>query len=104
MNQREKEAYLREYALLKAKGKKTDRRADVWAFEVVLYELLTGQRMFDGETVAETLASVMKEPIPLGHLPSDTPGPIREKKMLMSPGSMSLPELSFCSGSLMKRR
>ncbi len=60
-----------------AKGKSVDRRADIWAFGVVLYEMLTGQRMFSGETVAETLASVIKDPIAVGKLPADTTAPIR---------------------------
>jgi len=46
-----------------AKGKSVDKRADIWAFGVVLYELLTGERLFRGEDVAETLAQVLtKEP------------------------------------------
>src|SRR5579863_1266516 len=46
-----------------ARGKPIDRRADIWAFGVVIYELLTGQRPFKGEDVTETLAAVvMKEP------------------------------------------
>src|SRR5579872_3996695 len=44
-----------------AKGKVVDKRADIWAFGVVLYEMLTGQRLFEGETVSETLAGVLKE-------------------------------------------
>ena len=60
-----------------AKGRAADRRADIWAFGAVLYELLTGKRLFDGETVAETLASVMKEPITLAALPAETPRAIR---------------------------
>ena len=52
-----------------AAGKAVDRRADIWAFGVVLYELLTGQRLFEGETVAETLADVMRKEIDLGKLP-----------------------------------
>jgi serine/threonine protein kinase len=60
-----------------AKGRHVDRRADVWAFGVVLYELLTGKRLFGGETVSETLASVMKEPFSLDALPTDTPRRIR---------------------------
>jgi Tol biopolymer transport system component len=43
-----------------AKGKSVDKRADVWAFSVVLYEMLTGRHLFTGETVSETLASVLK--------------------------------------------
>jgi eukaryotic-like serine/threonine-protein kinase len=46
-----------------AKGKSVDRRADIWAFGCILYECLTGKRAFEGETVTETLASVLtKEP------------------------------------------
>jgi eukaryotic-like serine/threonine-protein kinase len=44
-----------------AKGKSVDRRADIWAFGVVLYELLTGGRLFQRETVSDTLAAVLKE-------------------------------------------
>ena len=42
-----------------AKGKPADKRADIWAFGVVMHELLTGQRMFTGETVTDTLAAVV---------------------------------------------
>jgi hypothetical protein len=46
-----------------ARGKPVDKRADIWAFGVVLYETLTGQRLFDGETVSDTLAHVLtKQP------------------------------------------
>jgi len=46
-----------------AKGKSVDKRADIWAFGVVLYELLTGERLFKGEDVPDTLAQVLtKEP------------------------------------------
>ena len=60
-----------------AKGKKVDRRADVWAFGVVLYEMLAGKPLFTGETIPETLASVMKEAPALEKIPSDTPPAIR---------------------------
>jgi serine/threonine protein kinase len=43
-----------------AKGKSVDKRADIWAFGVVLFEMLTGRQLFTGETASETLASVMK--------------------------------------------
>src|SRR5580704_13749108 len=46
-----------------ARGKSVDKRADIWAFGVVLYEMLTGERLFKGEDVADTLAQVLtKEP------------------------------------------
>src|SRR5437764_7299930 len=44
-----------------AKGKEVDKRADIWAFGVVLYELVTGGRPFHGEDISEILASVIKE-------------------------------------------
>jgi serine/threonine protein kinase len=46
-----------------ARGKSVDKRADIWAFGVVLYELLTGTRLFGGETMSDTLAAVLtREP------------------------------------------
>jgi serine/threonine-protein kinase len=46
-----------------AKGKRVDKRADIWSWGVVLYDLLTGERMFKGEDAADTLAQVLtKEP------------------------------------------
>ena len=56
-----------------AKGLAVDKRADIWAFGVVLYEMLSGRRLFDGETVPETLADVLRAEIDLGALPGDTP-------------------------------
>src|SRR5215470_1575003 len=56
-----------------AKGRPVDRRADIWAFGCVLYEMLTGEKTFNGETVSDVLASViMKEP-DWARLPSNIP-------------------------------
>ncbi len=60
-----------------AMGKPANRRSDVWSFGVVLFEMLTGKRLFTGETPAETIASVMHETPPLESLPARTPPPIR---------------------------
>ena len=46
-----------------AKGKQVDKRADIWSFGVVLHELLTGQRLFKGEDIADTLAQVLTKEI-----------------------------------------
>jgi serine/threonine-protein kinase len=52
-----------------AKGKSVDKRADIWAFGVVLYELRTGERLFKGEDVADILAQVLTKEPPLEHVP-----------------------------------
>jgi len=56
-----------------ASGKAVDKRTDIWAFGVVLFEMLTGDRLFSGENVSEILASVIKEEPGWEHLPEDTP-------------------------------
>ncbi len=60
-----------------ARGEKVDARTDVWAFGVVLFEMLTGKRLFRGPSTADMLAAVLREPIDLGQLPSSTPLPAR---------------------------
>src|SRR5215831_7641889 len=42
-----------------ARGKPVDKRADIWAFGVVLYEMVTGKRLFQGETMTDLLAAVV---------------------------------------------
>ncbi len=60
-----------------ARGKPVDRRADMWAFGCVLYEMLTGKRAFDGETVTDTLAAVINREPDWDRLPSRTPAATR---------------------------
>jgi eukaryotic-like serine/threonine-protein kinase len=59
------------------RGKFVDRRADIWAFGVVLFEMLTGKRLFGGDTVSDTLASVLKEEPDWKLLPQELPANIR---------------------------
>jgi eukaryotic-like serine/threonine-protein kinase len=60
-----------------ARGAGVDKRADVWAFGVVLYELLTGRRLFDGGTVSDVLAAVLRQDVDLEALPAETPDGLR---------------------------
>jgi hypothetical protein len=60
-----------------AKGRTVDKRADVWAFGVVLYEMLTGAKAFPGEDISDTLATLLKFDPDWKLLPPDTPPSIR---------------------------
>ena len=60
-----------------ARGKTVDKRADIWAFGVVVFEMLTGQRLFTGETISDTLASVLKTEPNWRALPAATPTAVR---------------------------
>ena len=52
-----------------ARGKAVDKRADIWSFGVVLYELLTGQRLFEGETVSDILVGTLSKEIDFEAIP-----------------------------------
>ena len=60
-----------------ARGSAADRRADIWAFGILLYEMLSGKPAFDGKTVSETLAGVMRDEPDWSALPAAVPDGIR---------------------------
>ena len=73
-----------------ARGRQVDKRADIWAFGCVLYEMLTGVRAFDGEDVAEALGAIIhKEPswerVPAKMLPMITERAPAASALVMSP-------------------
>ncbi len=60
-----------------ARGKSVDKRADIWAFGTVLYEMLTGRKAFEGETVSDTLAAVLTKEPDWAALSAATPASVR---------------------------
>ena len=60
-----------------ARGKAVDKHADIWAFGVLLFEMVTGRRLFDGETVSDVLAAVLTREHDPAALPAGTPAAVR---------------------------
>src|SRR5437762_2506934 len=60
-----------------ARGKPVDKRADIWAFGVVLYEMVTGRRLFAGDELSDVLAAVLRQDVDWSALPAATPSAIR---------------------------
>jgi len=61
-----------------ARGRAVDRRADVWAFGAVLFEMLSGRQLFAGETVSDTIARILEREPDWDALPARTPRRVRE--------------------------
>ena len=66
------------YGPEQARGKQVDKRADIWSFGVVLYELLTGERLFTGDDAAETLAAVIHKQ------PDFARAPLKAQRLLLA--------------------
>jgi eukaryotic-like serine/threonine-protein kinase len=60
-----------------ARGEPVDKRADIWAFGVVLYEMITGRRLYDGKSVSDVLAAVLVKEPDLSGVPLRLRGPLR---------------------------
>ena len=60
-----------------AKGRRADKRSDVWAFGAVLYEMLSSRRAFKGDDTSDTLAAVLRQDIDWTALPVTTPASVR---------------------------
>jgi Tol biopolymer transport system component len=78
-----------------ARGKVVDKRADIWAFGCVLYEMLAGRRVFDGNEVSDTLAYVLTKDPDWSALPAGTPASIRRllRRCLVKDRSNRLPDI-----------
>ena len=79
-----------------ARGKPLDKRTDIWAFGVVLYEMLAGRRAFTGDDVTEVLASVIRDAPDMNALPAGTPEAIRRllRRCLEKDRHERLPDIS----------
>ena len=78
-----------------ARGKTVDKRADIWAFGVVLFEMLTGRQVFAGTDISLTLAAVLRQEMDWTELPAETPHAIRRllRRCLERDHKRRLPEI-----------
>jgi Tol biopolymer transport system component len=78
-----------------ARGKLVDKRADVWSFGVLLWEMLTGHALFGGDTVTDVIAAVVTREPDLGALPPATPPAVRQTlaRCLRKDPRMRLPDI-----------
>ena len=60
-----------------ARGQAVDKRTDIWAFGVVVFEMLAGRRPFEGQTLSDSIAAVLRGEIDWAHLPPETPDELR---------------------------
>jgi Tol biopolymer transport system component len=79
-----------------AKGRRIDKRSDIWAFGCVLYEMLTGQSAFGGDDVTDTLAAIVRAEPAWGAVPANTPEAVRRllRRCLTKDLQQRLPEIT----------
>ena len=87
-----------------ARGRDVDKRTDIWAFGCLLYELLSGKRAFQGETLQDTIAAVLEREPAWDALPAKTPAKIREllRQCLQKDLARRLPNIADARGTIEK--
>ena len=82
-----------------AKGRQVDKRADIWAFGVVLYEMLTGRQAFQGEDISSTLAKVIEREPDWTQIPARTPSAIQKllRRCLVKDRKRRIPDIGIAS-------
>jgi Tol biopolymer transport system component len=87
-----------------ARARDVDKRTDIWAFGCLLYELLTGKRAFQGETLKDTIAAVLEREPDWQALPAKTPAKIREllRQCLQKDAGRRLQTIADARGTIEK--
>ena len=82
-----------------ARGKTADRRSNIWAFGVVLWEMLTGRKLFKGDTISDTLAAVLRQGIDFDALPHRSPESLHRLLLRCLERDATRPDVSSTSAT-----